>query len=62
VLTREARTKGNVINPAPVPNEIVLIFSKSAVIVEAVNVRVKKLLAMLVEKEDKFDPRAAVLT
>ncbi len=53
---------GNVINPAPVPNEIVLIFKRSAVIVDAVNARVKKLLAMLVENEDKFEERAAVLT
>jgi hypothetical protein len=51
-----------VINPVPVPNEIVLTFNKSTVAVDAVNVLVKKLLEILVEKEDKFDPRAAVLT
>ncbi len=49
-------------NPVPVPNEIVLAFNKAIVAVETVKLLVKKEPAMLVEKEDKFEPRPAVLT
>ena len=54
--------EGNVINPFPVPKEIVLAFKKSIVAVDATRERVKKLEAILVEKEERFDPRPAVLT